>query len=78
MGESSFSGKLIPFAESILPGTTFADQTWLSTRNDRWGSDIDISLTIAGNSLSLATNAVTTMMIAYKLWYVSVDGIHWT
>ena len=38
---------------------------------------MDISLTAAGNALSVATNAVTTMMIAYKLWYVPVCGIHW-
>ena len=31
----------------------------------------------AGNILSIATNAITTMMIAYKLWYVVVDGIRW-
>ena len=34
-------------------------------------------MTAAGLALSIATNVVTTMMIAYKLWYVIVDKIYW-
>ena len=34
------------------------------------------SLTIAGITLSMAMCAVTTMMTAYKLWYVAVGGIY--
>jgi len=40
------------------------------------GSHLDDSLTTASTSLSIATNTVTTMMIAYKLWYVPAGGIH--
>jgi len=28
-------------------------------------------------ALSIATNAVTIIIIAYKLWYVTMGGIHW-
>ena len=31
----------------------------------------------ASLALSIATNAVTTMMIAFKLWYVAVGVIYW-
>ena len=27
--------------------------------------------------LSIATNGVTILMIAYRLWYVAVSGIYW-
>ena len=33
-------------------------------------SPLIISLTITSLSLSIATNAVTTLLIAYKLWYI--------
>ena len=38
---------------------------------------MNVSLETASFALSIATNAVTTMMIAYKLWYVPVGGNHW-
>ena len=38
---------------------------------------MEIKLAIAGMALSTVTNAVTTTMIAYKLWYVAVGWIHW-
>ena len=44
---------------------------------NQFNSNLDISLTLAGNILSVATNAVTTMMIAYRLWYVAVSDIRW-
>ena len=58
---------------------TIGGLTWLSIPNDynRWGSNFDKSLAIACTTLTIATNAVTTMMIAYKLWYVAVGGVHW-
>ena len=61
-----------------LIGIFFGDQIWLSIPNDydQFNSNLDISLTTAGNTLSIATNAVTTMMIAYKLWYVAVGDIY--
>ena len=56
-----------------------ADQVWVSIPNNtnKAYSNIDASLTAAGNTLSIATNAITTMMIAYRLWYVATGGIHW-
>ena len=60
-----------------LPGIFVGDLIWLSNDYDNWGSTLDISLTLAGNTLSMAMNAVTTMMIAYKFWYVPAGGIRW-
>ena len=45
---------------------------------DQWGLNIDFSLTLVGVTLSIATNAVTTMIIAYILWCVAVEDIHET
>jgi len=55
------------------------DVTWTSIPKNHYKSfsNLDNSLTTAGNTLSVATNAVTTMMIAYKLWYVAVGAIGW-
>ena len=50
---------------------------WISVDYDQLDSNLDISLSTAYITLSIATNAITTMMIAYKLWYVAVAGIHW-
>ena len=55
---------------------------WTSIPNDydqyiTNNSNLGRSLLIAGSALSIPTNAITTMMIAYKLWYVAVGGIHW-
>ena len=64
---------------TVLSGLTVGDLIWLteSIPNDKMGSTLDISLTTAGITLSVATNAVTTTMIGYKLWYVAVGRIHW-
>ena len=43
---------------------------WISIYYDQLNS---ISLTIASLTLSVATDAVTTMMIGYKLWYVTSE-----
>ena len=43
----------------------------------QWYSTLDNSITAASFALSMATNAVTTLMVACKLWYVAVGGIHW-
>ena len=54
-------------------------QIWVSPLNDyyyRTASKVNIYLSDTSITLSVATNAVTTMMIAYKLWYVAVGGIH--
>jgi len=73
-----FSGKLFPFAEYALPEVAVGDQIWISIPDDgQLKSNLDNSLSTAALTLSIATNAVTTMMIAYQLWYVAVDGIHW-
>ena len=66
-----------PFAESTLSGIFVGDQIWISIDYNQLDSNVDIKLTIAGMALSTVTNAVTTMMIVYKLWYVAVGWIHW-
>ena len=78
VGEWIYSVKLFPFAESISSGMAVGDQIWISIPKnyDQLDSKLDGSLTTASITLSMATNAVTTTMIAYKLWYVAV-GIHW-
>ena len=55
---------------------TVGDLIWLSIPidYDQLGLHLDTSLTTASVTLSVATNAVTTMMIGYKLWYVAVAG----
>ena len=53
------------------------DQIWTSVHYSQQGSNLDRKLTMAGMALSIVTNAVTTTMIAYKLWYVAVGWIHW-
>ena len=47
---------------------------WISipSNSDQWSSKVDFSLSIASFALSITTNAVTTIMIGYKLWYVAV------
>ena len=52
------------------------DEIWISVPKDydQVGSKGDISLSSASLTLSVVTNAVTTMMIAYKLWYIAVGG----
>ena len=54
--------------------------TWVSIPNDydQLYSNLDNSLSKTAIALSFATNATTTMMIAYKLWYVIVGGIQWS
>jgi len=62
---------LIPFILWIgATGIFVGGLIWISIPNDynQWGSKVDISLMTAGTALSIATNAITTMMIAYKLW----------
>ena len=60
-------------------GITVGDRIWVSIPDnyDQLNSKLDISLAGTGFTLSIATNAITTVMIAYKLWYVTVGGIHW-
>ena len=72
------SEQLSPLAESIhtLSGADVGTLIWLSIFNGDVDSHVDLSLSIATLALSITTNAVTTMMIAYKLWYVAVGGIH--
>ena len=72
------SEQLSPLAESIhtLPGADVGTLIWLSIPNGDVDSHVDLSLSIVTLALSITTNAVTTMMIAYKLWYVAVGGIH--
>jgi len=57
------------------------DQIWVSLPNhyDQLGSNVDVILETTSLALSIVTNAIATMMIAYKLWYVAVGGcrIHW-
>ena len=54
---------------------------WISTPNyddyDQFGGTVNTPLTFAAFALSIATKVATTMLIAYKLWYVAVGGIHW-
>ena len=78
VGEYTCSGKLFPFTESILSGVIIGDRIWVSIPkyHDHWNSNVDIFLESASLALSIALNAVTTMMIAYKLWYAPVGGIH--
>ena len=73
-----FSGKLLPFADSLrlyAPGVNTGILVWISIPNDyvQLYLNVENSLTIAGTTLSITTNAVTTSMIAYKLWYVAVN-----
>ena len=60
---------------------TIGDLIWLSIPSgyyDKLNSNVANSLGIANLALSMVTNAVTTIMIAYKLWYVAARGIiHW-
>ena len=55
------------------------DVIWLSIPNDydQLNSNVDVSLTTVGLALSMATNAIATMLIAYKLWYVAVGSVYW-
>ena len=78
VGEYTFSGKLFPFAESILSGMIIGDLTWISISKyqDRRNSNVHTLLQSVSLALSIMLNAVTTMMIAYKLWYVPVGRIH--
>ena len=57
---------------NLYTGTAVGDQILLSKDYDQWNSNVDNSLTIAGLTLSVVTNLVTTTMIAYKLWYVAM------
>ena len=52
------------------------DQIWISIPNSYHQMDSYLynSLSDAAIILSVATNGVTTTMIAYKLWYVAVGG----
>ena len=54
---------------------------WRSIPNDydqiSNNSNLGDSLVTAGSVLSIATNGITTIMIAYKLWYVAVGGTRW-
>ena len=52
----------------------FGELILISITYDQLHSNLSFSLMFAGNALSIATNAITTMMIAYKLWYVAVMG----
>jgi len=59
---------------------TVGDLIWSSIPNDydHLYPNVANSLGIANLALSIATNAVTTMMIACKLWYVAVgENFHW-
>ena len=58
-------------------GLIIGNEIWSSVLmpNDQIGSSLDTSLRVAGLMLSVAMNTVTTMMIAYKLWYIAVGGI---
>ena len=53
------------------------DLILISIHYNQSSSNLDIKLTVAGMALSTVTNAVTTTMIAHKLWYVAVGWIHW-
>ena len=57
---------------------TVALRIWLSIPNYyvKWASNLEYYLGGAIILLSIATNAITTTMIAYKLWYVAVSRIH--
>ena len=82
VGEQTFSVQLRLFADTYtLPGVNTGNLVWLSLPNDyvQLYSNVENSLTAASNGLSMATNAVTTLMITYKLWcVVLLNGIHWT
>jgi len=59
-------------------GICIGNMLWISIIDDYYPiSNLDISLSTAYNVLSVATNAVMTMMIMYKVWLVSVGRIHW-
>ena len=70
--------KSLPFAELLytLPGTTVASLAFLLTPigydSSKRGTGITLFIWTASVALSIATNAVTTFMIAYKLWHVAV------
>ena len=63
----------------MLLGVNAGNLAWISIPDDygKLNSNVENSLTTAGNTLSTATNAVTTLMIAYKLWYAAVNRIRW-
>ena len=63
----------------LLPGVTASNLVWVSipTNYGQLSTNVENSLTTAGNTLPIATNVVTTLMIAYELWYVVVNGIRW-
>ena len=79
VGKYTFFWNLFPFADSIiLPGLTIGGQisillSWYLGA-DAW--HLHFPLITAGITLSIATNTVMTMMIAYRLWYVAVGGAH--
>ena len=63
----------------ILPGIVIGDQIWVSIPNsyNHLDSNLYNSLLFTALILSFLTNAITTMMISYKLWYVTMGEIHW-
>ena len=56
---------------------TVGAEIWISIPNDsaRLYPGLRNTLLEAAIMLSFATNAITTMLMAYKLWYVAVDRI---
>ena len=66
--------EVVLFAECIYPlGTTVGCLVlWLSTPVGQWSAGSTVYLVLARHALSIATNTVTTSMIAYQLWYVEV------
>ena len=44
---------------------------------DKVNSNLEYFLAGAIITFSMVTNAITTIMIAYKLWYVAVVRVHW-
>ena len=69
----------VPFCRtySTFSGFWVGGQILISIHYNQSSSNLDNELAIAGMALSIVTNAVTTTMIAYRLWYVAVGWIHW-
>ena len=75
VGKYVFLGGCYLLLNLYTLGLTVGNLIWISTPHnyDHYKSPTWIAIFNASRALSIATNAVTTMMIAYKLWYVAMN-----
>ena len=78
VGKYVFLGGCYLLLNLYTLGLTVGNLTWISTPHDHdyYTSYTWNAINNSSRALSIATNAVTTMMIAYKLWYVAMNETH--